>query len=104
MSNLYDLIGRNKDYFTLLYFTLVLHPFASNLFCFLFRFAWFRFRLISFRILKFLFRFEAKQAKLGGQFRYFAKKKFCYVSLQFRFEAKFGDTLFAPLEVIAPSV
>ena len=34
-----------------------------------------------------------KQAKLGGQFRYFAKKKFRYVSLQFRFKAKFGDTL-----------
>ena len=56
---------------------------------FLFRFAWFRFRLISFRILKFLFCFEAKQAKLGGQF--------CYVSLQFRFEAKFGDTLIVTL-------
>ena len=29
--------------------------------------------------LKFLFRFEAKQAKLGGQFRYFAQK----ISLRF---------------------
>ena len=42
---------------------------------------------------KFLFRFEAKQAKLGGRFCYFASKSF--VSLQFRFEAKFGDTLVA---------
>ena len=33
---------------------------------FLLCFAWFSFRLISFRILKFLFRLEAKQAKLGG--------------------------------------
>ena len=52
---------------------------------FLFCFAWFCFRLISFRILKYLFRFEAKQAKLAGQFPYFAKKKFRYfasVSLQ----------------------
>jgi len=45
-------------------------------------FAWFRFWLVSFRILNFLFRFKAKQGKLGGQFRYFASKKFASVSLR----------------------
>ena len=30
---------------------------------------------------KFLFRFEAKQAKLGGQFGYFTSKSFASVSL-----------------------
>ena len=31
---------------------------------------------------KFLFRFKAKQAKLGGQFRYFSSKSFASVSLR----------------------
>ena len=31
---------------------------------------------------KFLFRFEAKQAKLGGQFRYFVSLRFASVSLR----------------------
>ena len=35
---------------------------------------------------KFLFRFEAKQAKLGGQFRYFASKSFA--SFRFSFTSK----------------
>ena len=35
---------------------------------------------------KFLFRFEAKQAKLGGQFRYFASKSFA--SFRFSFASK----------------
>ena len=53
----------------------------------MFRFAWFCFRLISFRILKFLFRFKAKQAKLGGQFCYFAKKVLlCFASVSLRSE------------------
>ena len=39
---------------------------------------------------KFLFCFEVKPAKLGGQFSYFASKSFA--SFRFSFEAKFGDT------------
>ena len=65
-------------------FKFVLFPF------FLFRFAWFRFRLILFLILKFLFRFEAKQAKMGGQFRYFAKKSFAMFGFSFASKRNLG--------------
>ena len=43
---------------------------------------------------KFLFRFEAKQAKLGGQFCYFASKSFASFRFSFALKQLFGDTLY----------
>ena len=63
---------------------LLLICFVSLLFV---SFAWFRFWLISFRILKFLFRFEAK---LGGQFRYFAKNSFAMFRFSFASKRNLG--------------
>ena len=39
---------------------------------------------------KFLFRFEAKQAKLGGQFRYFASKGFASFCFSFALKQNSG--------------
>ena len=39
------------------------------------------------------------RSETGGSVSLFREKKFRYVSLQFRFEAKFGDTLVVALEI-----
>ena len=39
------------------------------------------------------FSLRSETSETGGSVSLFRAKKFCFVSLQFRFEAKFGDTL-----------
>ena len=39
---------------------------------------------------------RSETSETGGSVSLFHEKKFCYVLLQFRFEAKFGDTLLSP--------
>ena len=39
------------------------------------------------------FSLQSETSETGGSVSLFREKKFRYVSLQFRFEAKFGDTL-----------
>ena len=46
---------------------------------------------------KFLFRFEAKQAKLGGQFRYFASKSFASFRFSFASKRNSGKPLYIVL-------
>ena len=41
---------------------------------------------------------RSETSKTGGSVSLFCEKKFRYVSLQFRFEAKFGDTLIRTLK------
>ena len=41
---------------------------------------------------------RSKTRETGGSVSLFRKKIVCYVSLQFHFEAKFGDTLLGLLE------
>ena len=53
---------------------------------------------------KFLFRFEAKQAKLGGQFRYFVKKSFAMFRFSFASKRNLGTPLSAPCEPNWPEI
>ena len=43
------------------------------------------------------FSLRSETSETGGSVSLFREKKFRYVSLQFRFEAKFGDTLLLAL-------
>ena len=62
--------------------------------------------LVSFRMVslpidfvshpKIPFSLRSETSETGGSVSLFREKKFRYVSLQFRFEAKFGDTLQPP--------
>ena len=69
----------------------------------LFSFASFRFKFVVFRMVllpidfvlhpKIPFSLRSETSETGGSVLLFREKKFRYVSLQFRFEAKFRDTL-----------
>ena len=45
------------------------------------------------------FSLRSETSETGGSVSLFREKKFRYVSLQFRFKAKFGDTLVVALEI-----
>ena len=47
---------------------------------------------------------RCETSETGGSVSLFREKKFRYVSLQFRFEAKFGDTLLPPPPATEPWV